>query len=568
MQGHVTDRKRWLAGASTRVRLRLASDEGLVASIRRGDPRAFEALYDRHSGELLSFCSYMLASRADAEDALQGTFAAAYRALRTDERPIALRAWLFAIARNQCLTILRRRRATVELNGEPALRGDPAHELEVREQMRDTLGRLRELPEPQRAALVLAELRGLSQVEIGTVLGVRTEQVKALVHQARSDLISERRARETSCEEIREELSNARGAALLRGRLRRHVRSCEDCRSFAAGVALQRRQLNSLLPIAPSLLLKLRALPEMLLTGISEPAAYAGGATLGGTVAGAALEFAGGGVKAIAVKVVAGAAMLGLSTGVGATVAPNQPLSRLAGEVTHVGAGAHAHSAGKARGGARGTHGSSSVLLARQDGGRGGAGAAARALGAGGGSSEGRGSTERGGGAGGSSGSHPAQSHHGKPATKGAERNGSAGAAGARAVSKEQRAQQREERKQQAQATHEQRRHAREERREAAPERDRSAEQRQREQQQHQAEREQSKRHSERQRSSAQRQREREKGKREREHLHNGEQRQQQHERAKRQRQRERERAKREREHLRRRGGQAPAQPAEEGSQS
>ncbi len=291
-----------------------------MAFVRRGDTAAFEVLYERHSRGLLSFCVYMLGSKHDAEDAVQATFASAYRALRADGRPVALRPWLYTIARNDCLSILRRRHPTVELNGEPALGGDPLRELELREEVRHMLVGLRELPENQRAALVLAELHGLSHVEIGGVLGVAPEQVKAFVYQARSNLISARRAREADCREIREELATARGAALLRGRLRRHVRSCADCRVYADGVARQRRQLAALLPLAPSLVLKYRVLEEALGIGGADPATYAGGVTVAGSAAGTAAEIAGGGVKALAVKMAAGVAVLGASAGVGASV--------------------------------------------------------------------------------------------------------------------------------------------------------------------------------------------------------------------------------------------------------
>ncbi|HTZ63829.1 MAG TPA: sigma-70 family RNA polymerase sigma factor [Solirubrobacteraceae bacterium] len=303
-----------------RVRLRFATDERLVASVRQGDSVAFEALYERHVGELLSFCVYMLGSRQDAEDAVQATFASAYRALCADRRRIALRPWLFTIARNEALSILRSRRPTVELNGEPALSGDPLRELEVREQVRHMLEDLRKLPESQRAALVLAEMHGLSQTEIGTVLSVRPDQVKAFIFQARSNLLSERHARETDCREIREELATARGASLLRGRLRRHLRSCQDCRVYADGVARQRRQLGAMLPLAAPLALKYRAVRHVLESGLGDPAPYAGGAAMTGSVVGAAVELAGGGVKAAAVKVAAGVACICASVGMGASV--------------------------------------------------------------------------------------------------------------------------------------------------------------------------------------------------------------------------------------------------------
>jgi RNA polymerase sigma factor (sigma-70 family) len=315
----LTEHKR-LISAGSRVRLRLAADDRLVSFVRRGDTAAFEVLYERHSRGLLSFCAYMLGSRHDAEDAVQATFAAAYRALLADERPVALRPWLFTIARNDCMSILRKRRPTVELNGEPALGGDPVRELELREEVRHTFEGLRELPESQRAALVLAELHGLSQVEIGGVLGVEPEQVKAYVYQARSKLVSARRAREADCREIREELATARGGALLRGRLRRHVRSCEECRLYADGVARQRRQLAALLPLIPSLMLKHRVFEDALGLGGADPATYAGSATAAGALAGTAAEIAGGGVKALAIKVAAGVAVLGASAGVSASM--------------------------------------------------------------------------------------------------------------------------------------------------------------------------------------------------------------------------------------------------------
>ena len=63
-------------------------DEALVAGVRRHDRRAFEAIYERHAAQLLTFCIYLLGSRHDAEDALQATFTSAYRALLGDSRPV------------------------------------------------------------------------------------------------------------------------------------------------------------------------------------------------------------------------------------------------------------------------------------------------------------------------------------------------------------------------------------------------------------------------------------------------------------------------------------------------
>src|SRR4030088_2440700 len=97
-------------GEGWTARLRFAADDRLMSFVRRGDSAAFEILYDRHASELLSFCVYMLGSRQDAEDAVQATFASAYRTLNAGARDLALRPWLFTVARNACLSILRKRR--------------------------------------------------------------------------------------------------------------------------------------------------------------------------------------------------------------------------------------------------------------------------------------------------------------------------------------------------------------------------------------------------------------------------------------------------------------------------
>ncbi len=299
----------------SRVVLRLAGDERLVKGVRNGDPAAFEVLYDRYSSSLLSFCLYMLASRHDAEDAVQATFASAYRSLLATEKPVTLRPWLFTIARNSCLSTLRKRHPWVELNGEPALNGDPYHELEVHDEVRHMLANLRELPERQRATLVLSELHGLSQAEIATVLGVRSEQVKAYAYQARTNLISERVAREADCTDIRKELATARGAALRKRRLRRHLRTCGGCREYEDALAGQRRHFAALMPIVPSLALKMRALQDVI-DNAGMPGLYVGGTAVGGSVAGTAV-IAGGGMKALVAKVAAGVVAVGAASGVG-----------------------------------------------------------------------------------------------------------------------------------------------------------------------------------------------------------------------------------------------------------
>ena len=80
----------------------------LVALVARGHQHAFDALVERYQSRLLGFCRQMLGSTEDAEDVLQEVFVAAYNAMIADEREIAVRPWLYRIARNRCLNHLRK----------------------------------------------------------------------------------------------------------------------------------------------------------------------------------------------------------------------------------------------------------------------------------------------------------------------------------------------------------------------------------------------------------------------------------------------------------------------------
>ena len=253
-------------------------DTRLARRVAEGDTTAFEVLYDRHHRALLSFCRHMLGSTEDGEDALQQTFLRAHGALRSGQVPDAIRPWLFAIARNRCLSMLSARRAVaVPIDDvEPAFDG-LSDDVERRVELRQLVADLGHLPDDQRAALVLFELGGLSQAEIGQAIGVPAAKVKALVFQARTELMAERDARSTPCATIREELSVARGGALRRGPLRRHLKHCEPCQAFRIAVTTQRAGLASIIPVTPALGLKAAVLAAAAGKG-ALTAAGAGGA--------------------------------------------------------------------------------------------------------------------------------------------------------------------------------------------------------------------------------------------------------------------------------------------------
>jgi RNA polymerase sigma factor (sigma-70 family) len=266
--------------------LALAGDDRLVEQLRRGNEAAFEVVFERYGGPILGFCRHMLGSLEEAEDAVQHTFAAAFSDLqRGGERKLTLKPWLYTIARNRCVSMLRaRREQPAEL---PELPTDGLHEqVERRADLRELLGDLRELPADQRAALLLAEAADLTHPEVAGVLRCEVARVKALVFRARSGLIERREARETPCADIREQLANLRGGSLRRSELRHHLRHCLGCTQYRDQVRRQRQMLALALPVVPSFGLKSSVLSAAGLGG--------GGAAAASGAAGAASVGAGG----------------------------------------------------------------------------------------------------------------------------------------------------------------------------------------------------------------------------------------------------------------------------------
>src|SRR4051812_23702685 len=164
-------------------------------------------------------------SVAEAEDALQDVFMRAYSALRADDRPVTLRAWLYRVAHNRCIDQLRRP-PTVELfDNVRSITGpgsDPISEAEQREELRQLVADVSALPGQQRSALLMREMEGLSYAELADALDVSVPAIKSLLVRARMGLTSAQDARDTACAEIRCDLVDARDrGARVSGRARR-----------------------------------------------------------------------------------------------------------------------------------------------------------------------------------------------------------------------------------------------------------------------------------------------------------------------------------------------------------
>src|SRR3954449_7868657 len=86
------------------------ADEDLMQLVRRGEARAFEVLYDRHSGVAFSLAYRMCGARAAAEDVVQEAFLAMWRSgARYDRNRGSVRTWTLGIVHNRAIDALRRR---------------------------------------------------------------------------------------------------------------------------------------------------------------------------------------------------------------------------------------------------------------------------------------------------------------------------------------------------------------------------------------------------------------------------------------------------------------------------
>jgi len=229
---------------------RVLSDDRLARRAVGGDERAFAAIFDRYHQPLYRYCLAIVGDSQDAQDALQNTMVKVLRALPGEERRIELKPWLYRIAHNESIELLRRRRETRRLDPELAAPGAGlAAAAASRERLRGLISDLDHLPERQRGALVMRELGGLDFAEIGTALGTSAGVARQTLYEARLGLRQMDEGREMSCETVTRALSDGDGRVARRRDLRAHLRDCASCRRFRDEIGGRERDLAALSPL-------------------------------------------------------------------------------------------------------------------------------------------------------------------------------------------------------------------------------------------------------------------------------------------------------------------------------
>ncbi len=172
------------------------SDAALLARALAGDRDAFRVLVERHSRRVFRLAYRMTGNEQDAEEVVQEAFLRAYRRLDRFESRANFGTWLYRIAVNCSLDLLRRRRPTEELRapddpegGEAVLdvaTKDPAPDRlalsgEIGRHVEMALGKLSPM---ERAAFVMRHHEGMSIEEIGRALGTSATATKNSVFRA------------------------------------------------------------------------------------------------------------------------------------------------------------------------------------------------------------------------------------------------------------------------------------------------------------------------------------------------------------------------------------------------
>lgn len=302
------------------------SDARLTERAIGGSSHALEAIFERYHQQLYRYCAAIVGNSADAQDAVQSTMVKVLQALPGEERRIELKPWLYRIAHNEAIEIVRRRLPGEELDADslvgPRSAADQAVE---RERLRRLIADVAELPERQRGALVMRELGGLSFEEIAAALGTSAAVARQTLYEARLGLRQMDEGREMECAEAMRTISDGDRRLLRRRRLRAHLRACESCRAFRREIEGRRADLALVAPLPA-------ATAAGILHGVLSGAGVAGGAA--GAAGGAAGAAGGGSVAAagkslLSAAAIKSAAAIGVVVAIGVTAADQRGLIHL-----------------------------------------------------------------------------------------------------------------------------------------------------------------------------------------------------------------------------------------------
>ena len=194
------------------------TESELIIALRQRDPEAFSYLFDTYSDKIYRLAVDLLENEDEAEGIVQDTFLRLFEKLEQFQEKAKLGTWLYRVAYNASIDLLRKRRPVVPLPDEPAMQEDlpipvvyvdwchaPETILASTEAQLELERAITTLPERYRAVFILRDIEGLSTAETAKILSISVSSVKVQLHRARLIL------REQLSAYFSERLSQAKG---------------------------------------------------------------------------------------------------------------------------------------------------------------------------------------------------------------------------------------------------------------------------------------------------------------------------------------------------------------------
>jgi RNA polymerase sigma-70 factor, ECF subfamily len=168
------------------------SDDVLLERLRTGDRSALGEIYERYKSCLYGYCFRLLRDEADAQDAVHEAFIKLSFGIGLIMKDAAFRTWIYRVARNESLMILRRRQRRSSTDPDTLFDDrTPQDDAEEHDAATAVHGALARLSLEYREALVLREFDGMSYDEIASLTDSSLEAVKARIFRARRALARE-----------------------------------------------------------------------------------------------------------------------------------------------------------------------------------------------------------------------------------------------------------------------------------------------------------------------------------------------------------------------------------------
>ena len=170
------------------------NEKELILLLQQGDESAFETILHLYEKKVYTLCRRMCGNDEDAQEAAQDAFLSLWRSAKSFRGDASLSTWLYRLATNACIDLLRRNKrggervslddeeTTLELVDESPL---PEQALERKETQRLVEKGLAALPEDYRAILLLREAEGLSYAEIAEAMHMELGTVKSRISRGR-----------------------------------------------------------------------------------------------------------------------------------------------------------------------------------------------------------------------------------------------------------------------------------------------------------------------------------------------------------------------------------------------